>query len=217
MSRSELAIIPPERFTVAWHGAERTAEGLTRIWLERFKSVHTRYNYARDLTASLSWCDWCRITPADARIAHVDLWIRKQLDDGAADASVARRISAVSSWYKYMIANTADDPVPLAVRNPTVGCARPDIDQDFSPTVGLSRAEADRLIKAADADTLTVSALIRLLLHNGLRIGSVMEARIEDLGYDSGHRTLSLTRKGGHRDRVAIPASVGEAVDAMLA
>ncbi len=137
-------MIPPERFAIAWPGAERTAEGLTWIWLERFKSEHTRYNYARDLTAWLAWCEACRITPANARIAHVDLWIRKQLDEHAADASVVRRISGVSSWYKYMIANTADDPVPLAVRNPTVGCARPDIDQDYSPTVGLSQAEAVR-------------------------------------------------------------------------
>jgi integrase/recombinase XerD len=145
------------------------------------------------------------------------MWIRKQLDDGAAAASIARRISAVSSWYKYIIANTAGDPAPLATTNPTVGCARPDVDPDYSPTVGLSRAEADRLITAADNHTVTTSAFVRLLLVNGLRVGSVMDARVEDLGYDSGHRVLSLTRKGGYRDRVAIPPAVGEAIDKMLA
>jgi site-specific recombinase XerD len=60
----------------------------------------------------LAWCADCRISPGDARLAHVDLWIRKQMDDGAADSSIARPVSAVSSWYKYMIANTADDVVP---------------------------------------------------------------------------------------------------------
>jgi integrase/recombinase XerD len=217
MSRSELAVIEPDRFQLAWPAAARDAEGLTRIWLERFKSEHTRYNYARDLTAWLAWCSDCRISPAEARLAHVDLWIRKQLDEGAADASVVRRISAVSSWYKYMIANTADDAVPLATRNPTVGCARPDVDQDFSPTIGLSRTEADRLIAAADNDSPTVSAFVRLLLITGLRVGSVMAAKIDDLGYDSGHRVLTLIRKGGHADRVAIPPAVGEAIDRMLA
>ena len=133
MSRAELAVIEPDRFAVAWPGQERRADALTRIWLARFKSEHTRYNYARDLSLWLAWCGECRVTPAEVRLAHVDLWIRRQLDDGAADASVVRRICAVSSWYKYMIANTADDPVPLATRNPTVGCARPRLDQDFSP------------------------------------------------------------------------------------
>jgi integrase/recombinase XerD len=78
--------------------------------------------------AAPAWCAECRITPADARLAHVDVWTRKQPGDGAADSSVVRRISAVSSWYKYMIANTAGDPAPLATRNPAVGCALPGVD-----------------------------------------------------------------------------------------
>jgi integrase len=217
VSRAELAVIPAEQFAVAWPGHERTADALTRIWLERFDSVHTRYNYARDLTGWLAWCAECRITPADARLAHVDLWIRKQLNDGAARSSVARRISAVSSWYKYMIANTADDAVPMATRNPTVGCARPDVDQDHSPTVGLAQDEADRLIRAADDDGPTSSAFVRTLLTTGVRVGSVEQAQIEDLGYDSGHRVLNLIRKGGYPDRIAIPAATGEAIDLMLA
>jgi integrase len=44
-----------------------------------------------------------------------------------------------------------------------------------------------------------------------------MDAKVEDLGHDSGHRVLNLTRKGGHQDRVPIPPAVGEAIDAMLA
>jgi integrase/recombinase XerD len=44
-----------------------------------------------------------------------------------------------------------------------------------------------------------------------------MDAHIDDLGHDSGHRVLSLIRKGGHRDRVPIPPAVGEAIDKMLA
>jgi len=157
------------------------------------------------------------VIPSGVRLAHVDLWIRNQLNEGAADTTVARRVAAVSSWYKYMTANTADDLVPIATRNPTVDCAKPKIDQDYSPTVGLSQAEADRLIAAADDDTLTVSAFVRTLLYTGLRVGSVMDSLIEDLGYDSGHRVLNLIRKGGHRDRVAIPPGVGEPLDKMLA
>lgn len=93
-------------------------------------------------------------------MAHVDMWIERQRVDGAAQASIARRVSAVPPWYKYLIANTTDDPLPLALRNPTDGCANPDVDPDYAPTVGLSRVEADRLIAAADADNVKSSALI---------------------------------------------------------
>lgn len=44
-----------------------------------------------------------------------------------------------------------------------------------------------------------------------------MDVRIEDLGWDSGQSTLSLVRKGGHRDRVAVPPAAGDVSDAMLA
>ena len=214
---TELAIIKPDAFDVAWPGQARRAEALTRIWISRQRSPNTQAAYERDIKGWLSYCARIGVEPADIRLAHVDVWIVSQLEHGDVPSTISRRVSAVSSWYKYMIANTADDPLPLAVRNPTVGCSKPDVDQDFSPTVALSHAEADRFIAAADAHSRTASALIRLLLINGLRIGSVISAQVDDLGFDRGHRTLSLIRKGGHRDRVAIPPAVGEAIDAMLA
>jgi integrase/recombinase XerD len=215
----DLAIIDPDRFTLAWVGQQaRVAYSLTEVWLAGFKSEHTRKCYRRDLTAWLAWCAQCRVSPADARIAHIDSWIAGQREHQAAEASIARRVHAISSWYSYLIDNTAQDAEPIATFNPAAASRKtPKIDPDFSPTIGLTRAEADRLISAADADCSMSSALVRLLLVNGLRIGSVLNAGITDLGFDRGHRTLSLTRKGGNPDRVALPPSVGDAIDRMLA
>lgn len=150
--------------------------------------------------AAPAWCAECRITPADARLAHVDVWTRKQPGDGAADSSVVRRISAVSSWYKYMIANTAGDPAPLATRNPAVGCALPGVDQDYSPTVGLSEAEADRLITAAENDTVTVGAFVRVLLTTGLRV------RVGDERADRGSWLRLRTPGAAPLSKTGLPA-----------
>ena len=217
MSGSDVAIITQERFALAWPEQQARSRTLTEIWIASFKSQHTRACYRRDLNRWLDWCVECDTRPDEARKAHTDLWIEKQRREGAAEASIARRVSAVASWYDYLIDNTGDTASPLAVRNPAKTRARPRIDPDYSPTVGLSRAEADRLIEAADKDGYTTSALVRLLLVNGLRVGSAIDARIENLGHDRGHRVLDLTRKGGYRDRVAIPPAVGEPIDAMLA
>jgi site-specific recombinase XerD len=211
-------LVPAGRFDVAWPGeAARAARNLTEIWLMSFRSQNTRVAYRRDLTGWLAFCDRLGVRPADAKMAHVDLWIEAQRTEGCAEASIARRVSALSSWYRYLIDNTGADPTPLATYNPAKTRAKPKIDPDYTPTVGLSTAEADRLIEAADMHSLTAAALVRLLLTNGLRIGSVMDAQVSDLGHDRGHRVLTLRVKGGTTDRVPIPPFTATAIDAMLA
>lgn len=218
---TELAA-PASRLDIPAVGSGRL-EQLTAAWLAR-RSANTQREYRRDLGHWVTWCDRCGVTVLTARMMHVDGWIAWQREHGvrsdgrsASEASIARRVAAVSSWYKYLIRNTKDDPVPLATTNPADTDGRPLIDPDGSPTVGLSVAEADRLCAAADADGLRSSALIRLLLYGGPRCGSATGASIEDLGHDRGYRVLTVRMKGRKVRRVPIPPALGEAIDAMLA
>ena len=64
---------------------------------------------------------------------HVDVRAATQLDDGAAEVSVRRRLSALSSFYRYCAAHD------LIGRVPTQGVARPVADPDYTATVGLDR------------------------------------------------------------------------------
>jgi site-specific recombinase XerD len=210
-------LVAVERFDVAWPGdAARSARNLTEIWLRSFASQHTRISYRRDLTRWLEFCERLGVQPSMARMPHVDLWIEHQRTEGAADTSIARRVSAISSWYRYLIDSTGADPTPLAVYNPAKTRAKPKVDPDYTPTVGMTTAEAGQLIQAADEHSLMAGALVRLLLTNGLRIGSVMDAKISDLGVDRGHRVLTLRIKGGKLDRVPIPPMTASAIDLYL-
>ncbi|MEV6349318.1 tyrosine-type recombinase/integrase [Actinoplanes sp. NPDC051851] len=194
---------------------------LTELWIARQRSEHTRAAYRRDLW---QWGDWCAATgrnPLTARAADLDAWIVEQRASGArgkpaAESTIARRLSAVASWYDYLIVNTAADAEPLLMHNPTQLAARPRIDPDDSSTVGLDRPEADRLLAEARADSVSSHALILLLLIAGLRVGSVIAACIEDLGTDRGHRVLDLSVKGGRRRRIPLPPVVARALDQML-
>ncbi|GIF41345.1 tyrosine-type recombinase/integrase [Actinoplanes xinjiangensis] len=206
--------------TVVVPAPTRLAE-LTTMWLSRQRSVHTRTAYRRDLW---QWGEWCAATgrnPLTARPADLDAWIVEQRATGArgkpaAESTIARRLSAVASWYEYLVVNTAADPEPLIRYNPAQAAARPRVDPDESTTVGLDRPEADRLLAEARADSLTSYALLLLLLVAGLRVGSVISALIEDLGSDRGHRVLNLTVKGGRRRRVPLPPILAHAIDEML-
>jgi integrase/recombinase XerD len=202
--------------------AERLA-ALTEVWLARQRSAHTRTAYRRDLLAWLGWCTGRGVDPLTARMADVDAWIVQQRLTGArgarpaAESTIARRVSAVASWYAYLVANTADDPRPLAVRNPVRAAGRPRLDPDDSATVGLSRAEADRLLHQADLDGPAAFALVLLLLLTGLRVGSVIAAQVSDLGHDRAHRVLDVLTKRGRRRRMPLPPVLAAALDAMLA
>jgi integrase len=201
---------------------------LTDTWLQVRRSARTRTAYRRDLQDWLVHCAQAGVDPLRARAADVDDWIVAQRLHGArtargtgtrpaAEATIARRIAAVSSWYEYLIAGTADDPQPLVTRNPAGRATRPRPDPDYSPTVGLTDLETDRLLAAADADGATSCALIRMEFTIGLRVGSTLAARVEHLGWDHGHRTLDITVKGGRTRRVPLPPVVADAVDLMLA
>jgi YD repeat-containing protein len=195
---------------------------ITEAWLKSRRSGHTVAGYRRDLKDWITHCARIDVDPTGAKPMDIHDWIAHQrqhgvTDDGdpAAESSIARRVSAVSSWYRYILRNTKGD-APIVQFNPADVDGRPNVDRDDSTTVALSRDEADRLIAAADNDGLSSSVLVRLLLVNGLRCGSVTGANVEGLGHHRGHRTLRVPWKGGKHREVVITPMVGAPIDQML-
>jgi integrase/recombinase XerD len=208
------------------HGVPGQVVASTRTWLHRQRSEQTRKGYRHDLQLWLVHCAGAGVDPLHARPADLDGWIIAQRLRGArggrpaAERTIARRLAAVSSWYDYLVANTAEDPQPLVRRNPVPRAGRPRLNPNYSPTIGLSAEEMDRLLAAADSDSATSCARIRLLFTGGLRVGSALGAQVADLGHDQGHRTLDVRVKGradDQPDRIPLPPVVDTAVAAMLA
>lgn len=94
--------------------------------------------------------------------------------------------------------------------------SRPKIDADHSATRGLSKTEARAFLAAAELDGPRSYALATLLLHTGIRISEALGANLRDLQHDTGHRVLVVTRKGGKRAKIALPAPVLDALSAYL-
>jgi len=105
-------------------------------WLTGLRSARTRRAYAGDVVAWLAWPAERGTDVLAAGRVHVDLWAATQLDAGAAASSVRRRLSALSSFYRYCAAHD------LIGRVPTEGVARPVVDPDYTATVGLDRDQA---------------------------------------------------------------------------
>lgn len=184
--------------------AQRHAS-LAGAWLVSLTSENTRRAYRRDLEGFFAFLDGGELDALDVQRRHVDLW-RETL--AGAPTSVARRLSAVSSFYKYASGEG------LAPAQPVQNVTRPRIDADHSSTRGLSKDEARAFLDVARLDGARSYALAAALLFTGVRISEALGADLADLQHDSGHRVLVVTRKGGKRAKVALPP---QAVDALAA
>jgi integrase/recombinase XerD len=198
---------------------------MTAAWILAQKSVHTRHAYRRNVTgigkngepakmSAPAWIPWCGehgLNPLQARRGHVDAYRLILESAGCSPNTIAQRLSAISSWYDYLLDEDVTD------RNPAKNATRPNIDRDESPAVGLSEQEMNDLLDQADADSTQSGALIAMLYYGGLRIGSLLNANIGDLAWDQGDRTLAIVAKGGKPRRMVIEPVASDALDAYLA
>jgi hypothetical protein len=82
-----------------------------------------------------------------------------------------------------------------------------------SHAVALDRNELGALLVAAGLGPPAGHALISLLALNGLRVSEATAADIEHLGLERGHRTLTITRKGGKIVTVPLAPRAARAID----
>jgi integrase/recombinase XerD len=82
-----------------------------------------------------------------------------------------------------------------------------------SHAIALDRNELGALLVAAGLGPPAEHALISLLALNGLRVSEATGADIEHLGLERGHRTLTITRKGGKVVTIPLAPRTARAID----
>ena len=198
------------------------AEQVTDAWLaNRRLSGHTRDAYRRDVAAWLAWCAQRELDPLRATFLDVNAYARtleSAVDPRSgkplAAATVARKLSGLSSWYDFLVKLRAVDA------NPVGGADRPYVSRDHSATIGLTPQEVDALLAAAEAATGPAAvrhrAVLALLADLGLRVGELVSLDVADLGTERGHRTVRFVGKGGKPRRRALTPAAAGALDRYL-
>jgi site-specific recombinase XerD len=207
------ALVPRQGGTVEIGGP---AEQVTEAWLaNRRLSDHTRDAYRRDVASWLGWCAARDTDPLTATFLDVNAYARGLEAQPLSPATVARKLSGLSSWYDFLVKLRAVDA------NPVGGADRPAVSRDHSSTVGLTPQEVDALLAAAQADTgpaaLRHQAVLALLADLGLRVGEVVGLDVTDLGWERGHRSVRFVGKGGRPRRRALTPAAADALDRYLA
>jgi site-specific recombinase XerD len=150
----------------------------------------TREAYALDLRQFTAWCRACSLNLFAVRRADIESFARDLEARGRARATVTRRLCTIAGFYQYAVEEE------ILEHSPAAHVRRPRLDYE-SHAAALDRNEIGAMLVAAGLGPPVEHALISLLALNGLRISKATGADIDQLGLERGHRTLTITRKGG--------------------
>jgi integrase/recombinase XerD len=166
----------------------------------------TREAYALDLRQFTTWCRARSLNLFAVRRADIEGFARDLETRGRARATVTRRLCTIAgSTGTPSKRNSWSTPRP-----PTSGGRGWTMSHMPSP---LDHNQLDALLVAAGLGPPPEYALISLLALNGLRVSEATSADIEHLGLERGHRTLTITRKGGKVVTIPLAPRTARAID----
>jgi site-specific recombinase XerD len=156
-------------------------------FLAACRSSNTRDAYRADLDHLAAWCqDRGTLNLLTIDAADVARYRTECELAGASAATVARRLSAITSFGAYAAANGADSAITAGdeIERPTL--------ESSSTAELLTDVDADALLDAADRISRRSAVLIRLLMLDGLKVGEVIRAGAADVRGRPPRMTLSL-------------------------
>ncbi|MDH3692876.1 MAG: tyrosine-type recombinase/integrase [Gammaproteobacteria bacterium] len=167
----------------------------------------TIVNYLADLRAFLRW-GRCELTPdfslSQARQDHVRRYreyLAQELN--RATSTVNRHLMALRKFFAFAV------EFGVASDDPTAGVALLQTDGQTGSRI-LTEEEIDQLLTAAENGTRAGlvrrdQAILRLLLHAGLRVSELVNLTMDDLTFDYPGVSLEVSRNYNRTNRRRVP------------
>lgn len=175
------------------------ADYLRHLGLERNASAHTVKSYREDLTQAVAFFSE-RIGPNASPTQITTRTVRAYLawlsEQGYANTTIARRLAAIRSWFRYLCRHGWLDS------NPCDGLRAPRKDKKLPHF--LTKEEITRLLGAPSGDdpfTRRDRAILETLYSTGMRVSELVAVDLDDLDLESG---FIITRGKGRRERLAL-------------
>jgi integrase/recombinase XerC len=175
--------------------AKQLADFFTQLEIEKRVSLHTLTNYQRDLRHLTDFClkqnveHWSELQPN-----HIRQHVANRHRQGLGSASLQRELSAIRSFYHYLVKNN------LVTLNPAHYVKAPksirklpktlDVDQ----VCGLLDAGTDSVLEVRDV------AMFELFYSSGLRLSELVDLNLADL--DLNDKSLRVQSGKGGKARI---------------
>lgn len=173
-------------------------------------SPNTAAAYAQDLDCFLIWASNCGIDVLQATHRDFRRFLSSLSGAGYAKTTVNRRLSAVRSFYSWLVREGVIESNPAAVvSSPKLPKPLPHV---------LSQEDVEKLLECADASTpagALDAALVELLYASGARIGEVASLDVDRIDFSD--KSVRLFGKGSKERIVPLYPAALHALDAYLA
>lgn len=192
------------------------SERLVEDWLASL-STATEQTYRRVLEEFIAWARPLEVELLSARRPDIDRyrkWLRNphRAAGVSAETTVAKKLSALSSFYRYVIRES--DGATLTA-SPVANVARPRI-ANITHREGLSLNEAKAMLALSRQRKPMHATLAHLLLSTGMRVSEACMVNVASLGRDGDTRVVTVVRKGGKRARLPLSPDCCDVVDSYL-
>jgi integrase/recombinase XerD len=168
---------------------------LDHLSLGAGRSANTLLSYRRDLARYRKYCDTAKIAhPREIDAQFVGSFVASLTRDGLAPASVARALSAVKSFHRYLLQNEIVTANPArSIKTPRLPRKLPDV---------LSVAQVRKLLVAPPLESVhgvRNRAILSVLYGCGLRVSEAASLKPDDVDFDEG---FVRVRGKGDRERL---------------
>ena len=162
---------------------------LAHLSVERRLSAHTDTSYRGDLQRFVGYCDHNRVRDwRSVDSQHVRMFAAAEFRQGSSPRTIQRRLSALRSFFNFMIRERALDA------NPAVGVQAPKARKRLPETMDVDLMA--RLLEFRADTQLGVrdKAIMELFYSSGLRLAELVGLNLGDV--DRGDRTVRVLGKG---------------------
>lgn len=172
---------------------------------EKGLAANTAFSYRRDLEAFLAFLAADHIPWNRAREEDLGRFLRFQSRAGLSARTTARRLSALRSFFKFLVLDGHLE------RNPARTIVPPSMWRTLPKVLTMEEAEA-LMARPGDGDArgLRDRAMLEVLYGAGLRVSELASLRTSDVNLDEGF--LVCRGKGGKERLVPLGASARRAV-----
>jgi len=193
-------------------------------WVTRRSSPHTQRAYREDVMAfvrflGLRWPEDA-IDLLKASVRDVRAFRERLRAAGAAPKTINRRISSLSSFYKYLAAVGAELRLPITVPNPAHAqfIARESSDPR-EETRALSATRARQLMGLPAGESVSAlrdRAILKFYLYTGARLATGCRLKVADFHQEGDEATVRLHEKGDKRRTIGLHYQAAQAISEYL-
>ena len=182
---------------------------LDSLYIEKGLSKNTASSYKNDISSFFLWLNNYSLNPLKVTTEDINVYVSKLFGDGLKSSSVNRKVSAIKSFYIFLLKKKIINKSPVAeITMPKK--------EKYLP-ISMSEEEVERLLNSPNLNAPIErrdKAMIEVLYATGIRISELINLKITDI--DVNRSVLKVFGKGSKERLVPYGEKAADSINLFL-